>query len=197
MTKNKYNQAVWSKRVKKKPSLLFQEIGSSIDVDKRLFKEDIIGSLAHIEMLNKQKIITPKIKKKISKGLKKIKKEILKKKVIICDRFIDSTSAYQVFGKGVDKKLVDAVHHHILRDVKPDLTFVLKVNINVAMQRLKKRKNKNRYDKFSKDFYNKVQKAFFTIANKNKKRCILIDNSVNSNTTEKLILKTFIKKFKK
>tara|TARA_B100001123_G_C15265255_1_gene1008164 strand:+ start:1149 stop:1796 length:648 start_codon:yes stop_codon:yes gene_type:complete len=129
--------------------------------------------------------------------INKIKKEILKKKVIICDRFIDSTSAYQVFGKGVDKKLVDAVHHHILRDVKPDLTFVLKVNINVAMQRLKKRKNKNRYDKFSKDFYNKVQKAFFTIANKNKKRCILIDNSVNSNTTEKLILKTFIKKFKK
>jgi len=80
MIKNKYNQAVWSKRIKKKPSLLFQEIGSSIDVDKRLFKEDIMGSLAHIEMLSKQKIITPKIKKKISKGLKKIEKEILQKK---------------------------------------------------------------------------------------------------------------------
>ena len=65
------------------------------------------------------------------------------------------------------------------------------------MQRLKERKNKNRYDKFSKDFYNKVQKAFVTIANKNKKRCIIIDNSLNSNATEKLILKTFIKKFKK
>ena len=80
MIKNKYNQAVWSKRIKKKPSLLFQEIGSSIDVDKRLFKEDIMGSLAHVEMLSKQKIITPKIKKKISKGLKKIEKEILQKK---------------------------------------------------------------------------------------------------------------------
>ena len=80
MIKNKYNQAVWSKRIKKKPSLLFQEIGSSIDVDKRLFKEDIMGSLAHVEMLRKQKIITPKIKKKISKGLKKIEKEILQKK---------------------------------------------------------------------------------------------------------------------
>ena len=80
MIKNKYNQAVWSKRIKKKPSMLFQEIGSSIDVDKRLFKEDIMGSLAHIEMLSKQKIITPKIKKKISKGLKKIEKEILQKK---------------------------------------------------------------------------------------------------------------------
>ena len=79
MTKNKYNQVVWGKRIKKRSSLLFQEIGSSIDVDKRLFREDIMGSLAHIEMLNKQKIITPKIKNKISKGLKKIEKEILKK----------------------------------------------------------------------------------------------------------------------
>ena len=48
MAKNKYNQAVWSKRIKKKSSLLFQEIGSSINVDKRLFREDIMGSLAHI-----------------------------------------------------------------------------------------------------------------------------------------------------
>ena len=80
MTKNKYNQAVWGGRIKKKSSLLFQDIGASIDVDKRLFKEDIAGSLAHIEMLNKQRIISLKIKNKISKGLKKIEKEILKKK---------------------------------------------------------------------------------------------------------------------
>ena len=89
MAKNKYNQAVWSKRVKKKSSLLFQEIGSSIDVDKRLFREDIMGSLAHIEMLNKQKIITPKIKNKISKGLKKIEKEILQKKFLFNKKYED------------------------------------------------------------------------------------------------------------
>ncbi len=89
MTKNKHNQAVWSKRIKKKSSLLFQEIGSSIDVDKRLFREDIMGSLAHIEMLNKQKIITPKIKNKISKGLKKIEKEILKKKFLFNKKYED------------------------------------------------------------------------------------------------------------
>ncbi len=89
MAKNKYNQAVWSKRIKKKPSLLFQEIGSSIDVDKRLFREDIMGSLAHIEMLNKQKIITSKIKNKISKGLNKIEKEILKKKFLFNKKYED------------------------------------------------------------------------------------------------------------
>ncbi len=80
MTKNKYNQAIWSKRIKKKSSLLFQQIGSSIDVDKRLFKEDIAASLVHVEMLSRQKIITTKIRNKISKGLKKIEKEILQKK---------------------------------------------------------------------------------------------------------------------
>ena len=53
MTKNKYNQAIWSRRIKKNTSLLFQEIGSSIDIDKRLYKEDIKGSLANVEMLNK------------------------------------------------------------------------------------------------------------------------------------------------
>ena len=83
MIKNKYNQAVWNKRIKKNSSLLFQEIGSSIDIDKRLFREDIMVSLAHVEILSKQKIISPKIKNKIGKGLKKIEKEILKKKFFL------------------------------------------------------------------------------------------------------------------
>ena len=55
---------------------------------------------------------------------------ISKGKIIICDRFIDSTVAYQVYGKGVNKVLVDSVHKFILGDVKPDLTFILKVNIS-------------------------------------------------------------------
>ena len=82
MTKNKNNQAIWSKRIKKNSSMLFQNVGSSIDIDKRLFKEDILGSLIHVEMLAKQKIITKKIKNKIINGLKKIEKEILRKKFI-------------------------------------------------------------------------------------------------------------------
>ena len=95
---------------------------------------------------------------------KKIKPAILKKKIIICDRFIDSTLAYQVYGKGVNKSLVDYVHKYILRSIKPDLTFILKSNVASAMLRLKKRKRKNRYDKFSKNFYDRVQKAFLKIA---------------------------------
>ena len=122
----------------------------------------------------------------------KIKPAISKKKIIICDRFIDSTLAYQVYGKGVDKNLVDYIHKHILGRIKPDLTFILKVSIAKALQRLKKRKKINRYDKFSKNFYIKVQKAFIKIASKNKKRYFVLDNSKDSKEIEKIILNKFI-----
>ena len=80
MSKNKNNQAIWGNRIKKNTSSIFQKVGNSIDVDKRLYKEDIIGSIAHVEMLFKQKIISFKIKNKIVYGLNKIKKEITNKK---------------------------------------------------------------------------------------------------------------------
>ena len=127
----------------------------------------------------------------------KIKPAISKRKIIICDRFIDSTLAYQVYGKGVNKTLVDTVHKYILGSIKPDLTFILKANISKAMQRLKKRKKKNRYDKFSKKFYDRVQKAFLKIAKTDKKKYIIIDNSLDTSETEKVIFKKFIKVFNK
>ena len=80
MVKNKNNLAIWSTRIKKNSSTLFQKVGNSIDVDKKLFKEDIEGSIVHVEMLFRQKIISFKIKNKIIYGLNKIEKEILKNK---------------------------------------------------------------------------------------------------------------------
>ncbi len=121
-----------------------------------------------------------------------IRPAISKKKIVICDRFIDSTLAYQVFGKGVSKNLVDSIHKFILGNIKPDLTFVLKVNISKALQRLKKRKKKNRYDKFTKNFYIRVQNAFIKIARKNAKRYCIVDNSEDSTKTESVILDKFI-----
>ena len=80
MTKNKNNKTIWNTRIKKNTSTLFQKVGNSIDIDKRLYKEDIAGSVAHVEMLFKQRIITFKIKNKIIYGLNKIEKEILNDK---------------------------------------------------------------------------------------------------------------------
>ena len=83
MTRNKNNQAIWNKRIKKSTSELFQEIGSSINVDKRLFKEDIQASLVHVEMLYKQKIISLKVKKKLLKVSKKLKNKSYKKNLFL------------------------------------------------------------------------------------------------------------------
>ena len=79
MSQNKNNNTVWNTRVKKKTSNIFKKVGSSIKVDKRLYKEDILASVSHAEMLYKQKIITIKIKDKILWGLRRIQNEIEKK----------------------------------------------------------------------------------------------------------------------
>jgi len=128
---------------------------------------------------------------------KKIIPALKKKQIIICDRFIDSTYAYQVYANNVDNKLVDLNHKIILRKIKPDLTFILNLTIEKAFLRVKKRKKLNRYDKFSKKFYQKAQKGFLKIAKLNKKRCVIVDNSIDSTLTEQIILKTFFTLLKK
>ena len=127
----------------------------------------------------------------------KIAPAIAKKKIVLCDRFVDSTSAYQVYGKGVKKSLVDYIHKHILANIIPDITFVLKVNISKALKRLNKRKIKNRYDKFSKKFYSNVQKAFIKIAKNNTRRYFIIDSNKDNDDAEKIILRQVIKKIRK
>ena len=89
MVKNKNNQAIWNTRIKKNNSVLFQKVGNSINIDKRLYKEDIKGSIAHVEMLFKQKIISFRIKNKIVYGLNKIEKEISKNKLDLDEKYED------------------------------------------------------------------------------------------------------------
>ena len=89
MPKNKNNKTIWSARINDNTSNLFQKIGNSINIDKRLYNEDIEGSIAHVEMLFKQKIISFKIKNKIIFGLNKIKKEISRKKFEFHEKYED------------------------------------------------------------------------------------------------------------
>ncbi len=116
----------------------------------------------------------------------KILPALKQKNIVICDRFIDSTYAYQVIGKKIDKHFIDTIHKKILKSVKPNITFVLKVNRLSSIKRLKKRKVKNRYDKFSNNFYLRTQKAFLKIA-KNKKNYFILDSSENTPALEKRI----------
>ena len=89
MRKNKNNEAIWNTRITKDKSGLFQKVGGSLNIDKKLYKEDIAGSSAHVEMLFKQKIISFKIKNKILYGLNKIQKEISKNKFEFNDKHED------------------------------------------------------------------------------------------------------------
>jgi len=102
MAKNKNNQAIWGIRIKDNTSNLFQKIGSSIDIDKRLYKEDIAVSIAHVEMLFKQKIITFKIKNKIIYGLNKIEKEISKNK-------LEFNKKYEDIHMNIEKRLFQII----------------------------------------------------------------------------------------
>tara|TARA_S200000501_G_C20671030_1_gene676338 strand:+ start:204 stop:845 length:642 start_codon:yes stop_codon:yes gene_type:complete len=122
----------------------------------------------------------------------KIKPELKKKRVVICDRFTDSTLAYQHYGKKISLSFINNIHKVILSGIKPDVTFILKVSPNSSKKRLKKRKTKNRYDNFSQSFYSKAQKSFLKIA-KNKKNYFIFDSSENTNELEFKILEKVCK----
>ena len=129
------------------------------------------------------------IKQKIIPALKK-------KKIIICDRFIDSTYAYQIDGKKVSRQFIKNIHKFILNDIKPDLTIVLKVKKKSFLNRLKKRKTKNRYDNFPVKFYLKAQKAFLKIA-KNKSKYSIFESSENSSKLENIIFQNVLMRMNK
>ena len=117
---------------------------------------------------------------------RKIKPALKNKKIVICDRFTDSTIAYQVYGKKVNQTLIKQVNKFILGNLKPDITFILKVSSKSSRNRLKKRKSRNRYDNFPQKFYTKAQNSFLKIA-KNKKNYFILDSSDNNNLLEKKI----------
>tara|TARA_B100001093_G_C26721708_1_gene968122 strand:+ start:653 stop:1300 length:648 start_codon:yes stop_codon:yes gene_type:complete len=127
--------------------------------------------------------------------INKIQPAIKRKKIVICDRFFDSTYAYQVYGKKVSKIFIDNIHKFILQGIKPNLTFVLKVNSKMSKIRLKKRRTKNRYDNFPQSFYTKAQNSFLKIA-KNKKNYFILNSSFNNNELERKILKIVLKRLK-
>ncbi len=128
--------------------------------------------------------------------INKIAPSIKKGKIVISDRYIDSTFAYQVYGKGVNKRFIQNIHKFILMNIKPDITFILKVKYDISKKRLKKRKTKNRYDKFSRSFYIQTQKAFLKIA-KNKRNYYVLDASNDTPDLEKKILSIIKNKLKK
>tara|TARA_Y100000590_G_scaffold263996_1_gene296569 strand:+ start:865 stop:1479 length:615 start_codon:yes stop_codon:yes gene_type:complete len=111
------------------------------------------------------------------------------KRIILIDRFIDSTIAYQHYGMGIDIKFINTINNFLLKNIKVNFTFLHIVNQKNMKLRLSKRKNLNRYDNFKMLFYKRVQSGFIKIANKNKKKYFKINSNLNISQNKKIVIK--------
>jgi len=117
-----------------------------------------------------------------------IQPSLLANKVVICDRFTDSTMAYQGQGQGVNQKFLINLIQEVTENIMPDFTFVFDMDIKNSLTRANKRdKNNNRYEKFNNDFHQKIRTYFLSLVNKDK-RYILIDASDSIENIGKIIL---------
>ena len=126
-----------------------------------------------------------------SENIELIKNNI-RKKIILIDRFTDSTIAYQHYGMGVNLKFIKNINDFLLKNINVDFTFLNTVSQKNMKSRLIKRENLNRYDKFNNSFYNRVQKGFIKILKKNPKKYMKINSNLNIDYNEKIILDKII-----
>jgi len=128
-----------------------------------------------------------------SENVEKIIKKNYKKKIILIDRFIDSTLAYQHYGMGINKSIINRLNDYLLEKIKVDFTFLNLINMINLKLRLSKRQNLNRYDNFKISFYKKIQNGFIKITKKNKKKYLLVNSNNSINENKKIILNKTIK----
>ncbi len=114
-------------------------------------------------------------------------KKHFKKKIILIDRFVDSTIAYQHYGMGINKNIIINLNKTILKNIKPSFTFLNIVNMKNLKIRLKNRSKKNRYDNFNINFYKKVQKGYIKLS-KNKKKYLIINSNNEIAENKKIII---------
>ena len=119
----------------------------------------------------------------------KLIKDNVGKKIILIDRFVDSTIAYQHYGMGINIKLIKTINDFLLKKIKINFTFLNLVNKKNMKQRLSERKKLNRYDKFNALFYHKVQLGFLKICNKKPTKYMKIDSNLDIIDNQKKILK--------
>jgi len=200
---------------KKKPLIVFEGIEGSgkttlIDFISRYFKRKKIkfiklrepGGSKNSELirkliLNKKNKFNPLTDLLLylaarNENIENIIKNNYKKKIILLDRFIDSTIAYQHYGMGLSNSLIKTINKVLLGKIVPDFVFINIVNKKNLKNRLKLRKNKNRYDNFNFSFYKKVQSGFLKLS-KNKKNYIIIDSNKKLIENKKIILNNILK----
>jgi dTMP kinase len=115
-------------------------------------------------------------------------KKFYKKKIILLDRFTDSTIAYQHYGMGINLTILKKINNYLLKNFKVDFTFLNIVNINNMKKRLHQRKKLNRYDEFKDNFYKKVQNGFLRIAKRNRRTYQIINSNLSIKLNREIII---------
>ncbi len=122
---------------------------------------------------------------------KKIKPALKLNKKVICDRFFDSTFAYQGYAMGLDLSQIELIKKISIGDFAPDITFLIDLPIETACERIKNRSNNNRYDEMSFSFHEKVRQGFLDLANNNS-RIFIIDGLQNIDDISNKIIQKLI-----
>ena len=127
---------------------------------------------------------------------KTIRPALASVKWVICDRFTDSTYAYQGAARGTDREIIRRVQSAAIGDFKPALTLVLDLPVAVGLERAKGRPgSENRFEKFDTEFHEKLRQAFIDIARRNGDRCVLLDAAGSEDDVAELIWQTVVKRF--
>ena len=110
------------------------------------------------------------------------------KKVVICDRFYDSTYAYQGVAHGLGLSNMIELKKLIIGDIEPTITFILDIDPEIGLKRTSNRGDKeNRFENYDLDFHNKIRQAFLKIADSEKERCIIINAELSEKEISKII----------
>tara|TARA_B100000401_G_scaffold236361_1_gene160220 strand:+ start:653 stop:1267 length:615 start_codon:yes stop_codon:yes gene_type:complete len=180
--KTSHSQFV-SRYLKKKKinHLLFREPGGSINSEK--IRKLLLQNSSNFD--KKTDLLLYLASR--NENIKKLRNHY-KKKIILIDRFVDSTIAYQHFGQGISLPLIKNINKHIIGNFKVNFTFLNIVSKKNMILRLKKRKKLNRYDKFNSSFYQKVQNGFIKIAKKDKKKYQIINSNKDIKFNKEIII---------
>ena len=169
--------------------ILTREPGGSVKIDS--IRKLIVSSDYNFDPITELFLINAARNEHIKKI---ILPSIKVNKIVICDRFVDSTYAYQVFGKGVDKSIFEQLNEIIIKKVLPEVTFLIDINPIIGIERSLKRKNNEiKFENYKIDYHKKVRKAFNKISKIND-RIIKIDGKQTKRDIHRIVVDYFNKK---
>ena len=115
---------------------------------------------------------------------------------VVCDRFADSTMAYQGYGQGLGRAAVETLYRLVVGDFRPDLTLILDLPVAAGLERAAQRGEENRYERMGRDFHQRLCEGFLDIARREPQRCVLIDATKSMDDVTGAIAAEIMKRFK-